>query len=180
MLQLVGRTVAIDCLACGRGFEIVKSGPGRLPRFCSEACKVLRGHRRIQPVACATCGTLYLPTYGPTAGYCSIACRRYPERKIYDSQDDRRHAKRSRRRCRAASVEYEDFTKLEIFERDNWRCHICGGAVDPLAKLPDMYSASLDHIKPIAKGGAHTKSNVKCAHFICNARKTDTWAESTG
>jgi 5-methylcytosine-specific restriction endonuclease McrA len=33
--------------------------------------------------------------------------------------------------------------------------------------------ASLDHITPIARGGGHTRDNVQCSHWLCNARKSD-------
>lgn len=55
---------------------------------------------------------------------------------------------------------------LEIFERDNWTCHICGGPVE-------MADASLDHIKPIARGGDHTAANLACSHRMCNFVKGD-------
>ena len=34
-------------------------------------------------------------------------------------------------------------------------------------------SATLDHVIPLAKGGAHARANVRCAHLICNLRKGD-------
>jgi len=53
---------------------------------------------------------------------------------------------------------------LDIFTRDNWICHICGGKVE-------MEEASLDHIKPIALGGDHTADNLACSHRRCNYAK---------
>jgi 5-methylcytosine-specific restriction endonuclease McrA len=32
---------------------------------------------------------------------------------------------------------------------------------------------SLDHILPLARGGAHDHSNLQLAHRICNSRKSD-------
>lgn len=34
-------------------------------------------------------------------------------------------------------------------------------------------SYTLDHIIPLAAGGAHTYANVQLAHFLCNSRKSD-------
>ena len=36
---------------------------------------------------------------------------------------------------------------------------------------PHPHSATLDHIVPLAAGGAHSYANVQCAHFICNSVK---------
>ena len=32
---------------------------------------------------------------------------------------------------------------------------------------------TIDHIKPISKGGTHTWDNVQLAHFHCNSIKSD-------
>lgn len=53
-----------------------------------------------------------------------------------------------------------------ILARDGWVCHICGELVAP-------GELSFDHIVPLAKGGAHTESNLAVAHKACNSRKRD-------
>lgn len=55
--------------------------------------------------------------------------------------------------------------------RDKWTCHICGEMVDPLLAFPNPSSPSLDHSIPLARGGAHTASNVHLAHLGCNAKR---------
>ena len=51
-----------------------------------------------------------------------------------------------------------------IYERDQGRCHICGKAVARAA-------ASMDHLVPISKGGAHASFNVRLAHRRCNSQR---------
>ena len=68
-------------------------------------------------------------------------------------------------------VEGEKINKLKVYIEDNWMCQICGDPVDPELKFPHLFSASLDHIKPISKGGLHTRDNVQLAHLICNSKK---------
>jgi len=58
-----------------------------------------------------------------------------------------------------------------VFERDGWRCRLCGELVDRTKQAPHPRSPSVDHIVPLAKGGAHTYANVQCAHFGCNSKK---------
>jgi 5-methylcytosine-specific restriction endonuclease McrA len=67
----------------------------------------------------------------------------------------------------------ERFTDREIFERDGWVCGLCGGLVDGTLKYPDQMRASLDRILPLARGGHHTRHNTRCAHALCNSRKTN-------
>lgn len=73
-------------------------------------------------------------------------------------------AQKALRRARQRGVRVESFTRLEIAERDNWSCHICGGPV-----TQDNWS--LDHLLPISLGGPHTRENVALAHHVCNARR---------
>jgi 5-methylcytosine-specific restriction endonuclease McrA len=38
-------------------------------------------------------------------------------------------------------------------------------------------SATIDHIKPLSKGGEHSYANTALAHYGCNARKRDRYEE---
>lgn len=62
---------------------------------------------------------------------------------------------------------------LKVLERDNFVCWLCGDKIyDPrtdLAKLNDMNCPTLDHVKPICKGGTMALTNLKAAHSICNS-----------
>lgn len=51
--------------------------------------------------------------------------------------------------------------RLEVFDRDGWRCVYCGGAG----------ALECDHILPIAKGGGHQLANLATACFSCNRSK---------
>jgi 5-methylcytosine-specific restriction endonuclease McrA len=79
-----------------------------------------------------------------------------------------------RGRARHYGVAYvPGITRRAVCERDGWVCGICGGPVDPDLKFPDVMSASLDHVIPMARGGGHVWGNVQCAHFLCNSIKSD-------
>ena len=52
----------------------------------------------------------------------------------------------------------------KIYTRDRGICGICG-------KVVHISKASIDHIVPISKGGAHDFSNVQLAHLKCNLKK---------
>lgn len=65
----------------------------------------------------------------------------------------------------------EDITAAEVYERDGWRCGLCGGRVPKSKRYPHPKSASLDHIVPVSLGGTHTLANVQLAHWECNRLK---------
>lgn len=78
-----------------------------------------------------------------------------------------------RYQARKRDGETERFSNLEIFERDGWVCQLCGSDVDQALRWPHSFSASLDHIIPVSKGGDHIRANVQLAHLRCNISKSD-------
>lgn len=71
----------------------------------------------------------------------------------------------------ATAARGEAVRYTEIAQRDGWVCYLCDGDVDVTVGYPDPFSGSLDHVVPLAKGGAHLASNVRLAHLRCNVRK---------
>ena len=53
---------------------------------------------------------------------------------------------------------------VEVYERDRYRCHVCG-------RLVPARERSLDHLVPLSRGGAHSLSNVALAHKRCNFKR---------
>lgn len=60
----------------------------------------------------------------------------------------------------------DQFSRLDIWERDGGRCHICGKKCDP----KDWH---LDHLVPLSRGGDHTRRNVAVAHPFCNISRSN-------
>ena len=108
---------------------------------------------------CLGCGVLFAARL-PDQEYCSRECGHLPPKYS------------TRLRQMAAQVS-PTLRRREVFERDDWVCHICGERVDE-APINRLYGASIDHVKPIARGGTHTTDNVKTAHLHCNIKKSDT------
>lgn len=82
-----------------------------------------------------------------------------------------RKAAYQRRRAAKHGATAEKFTPLEIFERDGWRCGICGRKVDRDLDWPHPKSASLDHVEPLSRGGEHSRANTRLAHLDCNIQR---------
>lgn len=135
-------------------------------------------HRVRPTVACKNCGTEFVQSldrahcdtctvnrawlFGPRPNR-----RKPPELRAPKHEEFRKRAKRF-------GVEYEPVNKRRVFDRDGWRCGICGKRVRKTAKWPDLMCPSLDHIVPMSRGGGHTYVNVQCAHWRCNTRKAAT------
>lgn len=81
---------------------------------------------------------------------------RDPEEVLRDPE--RRRAERLKA-ARRAPIDRE-----EIFARDEWRCWICR---EPVLRA----DATLDHVIPIARGGADGPENVRLAHMLCNSHR---------
>jgi 5-methylcytosine-specific restriction endonuclease McrA len=65
----------------------------------------------------------------------------------------------------------EDFSREEIFERDDYTCQLCGEKVLLDVKHNHSAAPTIDHIVPLSKGGKHERINVQCAHYGCNVSK---------
>lgn len=75
------------------------------------------------------------------------------------------------RRALLAAAESDDYMPHEIFARDHWVCQLCNESIDESLKWPHRYSASVDHLLPLSRGGTDTLQNVQGAHLTCNISK---------
>lgn len=75
-------------------------------------------------------------------------------------------ANQRRRALIHTNIVDKDITLDKVYEKANGICGICGNYC--IRK-----KASLDHIRPLSKGGTHTWDNIQLAHFNCNSKKGD-------
>lgn len=54
-------------------------------------------------------------------------------------------------------------TRMRVFERDGYKCHYCG-------KQLTRFTATVDHLKPLAEGGDDSLQNLVTACTDCNTR----------
>ena len=81
---------------------------------------------------------------------------------------------------RALRYDTTDFdntiTLKRVIEKYHGICQICGMKVNlddvENGHIKRMYP-TVDHIKPLSKGGSHTWDNIQLAHMCCNAGKCD-------
>ena len=111
---------------------------------------------------CYRCGRRFTVAWQTTARYCSDACASL--------------VAKARRRAAKRNADLKSYSRVAIFERDNWKCQICGKRTRPdRHHLHDLHP-SIDHIVSLADGGADAAWNVQCAHRICNSLKGATSA----
>lgn len=80
-----------------------------------------------------------------------------------DKANDKRNAKKYKtKQERRKNISTK--LRFEIFERDCFTCQYCG------RKSPEVV-LSIDHIKPISKGGTNEKQNLITACLDCNKGK---------
>jgi hypothetical protein len=184
------------CRSCDQPFT--RAERGNKAQFCSDAAK--RCTAREERATCDNCGLWFLRQPNSEITTC-LRCRQgkpvkhgantYSNRGCRCPECTNAHsAERLRRkyeqveagipldvshraRARRFGVENQYINKLSVFERDDWRCGICGDPVDREAEWPAPMSVSLDHIVPLSAGGGHVYDNVQCAHLQCNLRKND-------
>lgn len=119
---------------------------------------------------CEYCGNYFIAD--GKKKYCSTRCA---DRK----HDGKKTRVRIQRASKVGKIDYS-ITLPKLIKRDNNICYLCGkecNSNDYTYKgnvfIAGNYYPSVDHIKPIAKGGKHSWDNVKLAHRICNSIKSD-------
>lgn len=133
-----------------------------------------REARRRREKKQAQIGMNFCPVCGaPTLRrkYCSDKCLAKAQNKANETR---------RRQLISAAMVDKDITVEGLYKRDNGICYLCGKPCrlddyiiqDGQKQCGDWYP-SIDHVVPLARGGAHSWDNVKLAHRICNSRKAD-------
>lgn len=156
------------CLWCDEPFETNYSNK----LYCTPQCGYAGSLRlkreqwiaEYQPrtITCKECGrTLEIECGYKNSEFCSTEC------------SDKHHARAyKKRRNELMKVAYRTPVSFkEIYRRDQGVCQICGLPV-PCDKSPEkLWSATIDHVVPLTKGGTHEPQNCQLAHRLCNSIK---------
>ena len=171
----VRRFHCIYPLSCGWCAKVF-IGRSSKAKFCSPICarhgKAL--YMRLRSAAkkdqalrlCLHCGRLFSRSYGNKFRvFCGPYCGRRHARKGMP--------KNAMSRARKFGVARDGrIRSIAVFERDLWRCQLCGRSTPKRLRGTQEPSApELDHIVPLSRGGGHVWENVQCACRECNSRK---------
>jgi hypothetical protein len=174
-LPPLGKPSVVPCAICSTPFQQKTCRGKTCSRVCSRELSKQTARDAAKPAAplpereCKRCGKAFTQTKaGRPQVFCGRKCRRRHFKRCEGSEN---HRKRARR----ANVSYEPVSRLKVFERDRWKCQICGRKTPKRVMGSCVDSApELDHRVPMAMGGGHTWDNVQCACRACNSKKGGT------
>lgn len=147
--------------------EIKKQKENAAQKKIKEAEERISNGKQMAFGSCPICGSLF---YG-NKKYCSKHCR---------IKQERRNRETTRRIRTSEGLIDKDITLEKLYIRDGGACYLCGRSCDwgDFTIKDENFIAgttypSIDHVKPLSKGGKHSWDNVKLAHFVCNSLKSD-------
>lgn len=161
------------CACCGSWYDAIN---GRL--YCSELCaKIARGQLG-KPFECKGCGVTVCRIVAQSL-FCSDGCGNDHKQKTRTSyklseayRSSRRKSKSLRRARMRGAKSCEPLDPMMVFERDLWRCGICGRkTLKGMRGTTHDRAPELDHIVSLARGGEHTYANTQCSCRKCNGEK---------
>ena len=135
---------------------------------------------------CADCGETFTPPPNSASRarprkYCSRACAsrvnlelaRANRPPLKDPAEKKRamRARTALKRARRRTTQVEPVIPSIVFERDGWRCHLCGKKCRTDVDGRHPQGATIDHLIPLSKCGPHTYVNIATAHRACNVSK---------
>lgn len=171
----------VKCVVCNT--EKIVIGIGNISP-CATCKKMQKKHDEEQRKhkVCVVCGSSFKPKRS-TALYCCERCSKvaYKLRNI-ESVRERNRINKRLRESKATSNGKVDYsiTLSKLIERDKHICQLCNREVNEtdFTFVGDVFIAgndypSIDHIKPLSKGGVHQWNNVQLAHRWCNSIKNN-------
>lgn len=140
----------------------------RLEQLRIHAEDMRRQRVRVASVACCKCGTTFERTEG---------LRGFPKQNCPTCIGSaKKKLRKAHKRLRRARTKGSDGVKVdpdEIFQRDNWRCQLCGRKVTKKVSPNDDTYPNLDHVIPACDHGPHRPENLQCLCRACNLKKSD-------
>jgi 5-methylcytosine-specific restriction endonuclease McrA len=136
-----------------------------------------KAEKALKVFTCLTCNATRNNKLQKWKKYCSPVCKPKPAKTNKNTPAYRRAKKawRLKRKAieRGATIA-EKFHPFDIFDRDGWKCQICGTKTPKALRGTYKPNApELDHIVPISKGGVHSMSNSQTSCRSCNAAKSN-------
>ncbi len=160
------------CERCGDAFNR-RPNTKDAARFCSRECAgvgPMPDHvvgnvvcLSAKPRPCAQCGVSFRPVNNNNnAKFCGSAC----------ADDNAIGVAHGVRRARMMGADNDNVDPIAVFERDGWKCKMCGVDTPRYLRGTDHAQApEMDHIVPLSRGGSHTYDNVQCSCLRCNRSK---------
>ncbi|REH88586.1 HNH endonuclease [Staphylococcus felis] len=148
-----------ECINC---YKLHLSKRKTPRKYCDDKCKSMYKFKRKYHKQCVECNKDYVSNR-VNSKFCSESClRKFSYRK---QEINRRLTIKNN-----GEVDWNISIK-GLIKRDGQKCYLCGNDVIFSENTNDDYYPSIEHVKPLSKGGTHTWDNVKIAHRKCNWEK---------
>lgn len=153
-----------QCKCCGKWFKTDRLSK----RYCSNTCYIRgTGHKKpyhqIEMKNCVVCNTVFVAQF-KTCNTCSKDCRQQLAR--IERKGRYKHLKDNNLFDRSVTLK-------NVFDKYNGVCQGCGKKLTFESDVVGDDYPSIDHIKPISKGGTHEWNNVQLLCRKCNYIKSD-------
>lgn len=179
-VRLYQEKQALRCIAAHWYVKPPKAAPSRVQEEIASLRRMSTWAPGRTPTVrpCVKCGAKAkgLGNYSRMCTSCALLAKAQTRRKSRKGEAHKASKRicKARRRALERGVTAERIDPIKVFERDGWRCHMCQCKTprDLRGTYHDR-APELDHVIPLAAGGAHTWGNVKCSCRKCNAIKSD-------
>lgn len=126
---------------------------------------------KMAKAVCHVCGDTYA-RLRPWQRTCSRACDSKRSQEKVEIVRKHRKIRKAKIRATCRGVDADNIDPIKVFERDKWRCHMCGKKTPKgLRGSTHSDAPELEHIVSLADGGSHTWGNVACSCRACNGKK---------
>lgn len=151
----------------------------KLINYCSEKCRkefyqkdkdrraLSKAMEKKSKTRCISCDGPMPQIYGSKRMTCSQECH-YKRSRIYRSNHSLKvrmglpPGRSLKKRMEYYGQEFKKIDPIDIFNRDNWTCHVCNKKLDKSKRgTRGKDAVEIDHVIPISKGGLHTEDNLK-------------------
>ena len=151
------------CVLCGKEFESKQQNALYCCKACNKRQNDGRGQRNpdyieLKDYKCEICGTKF-QSYHPNARFCCDKCRKAAARL------ERRKRYQNLKKLGKFDI---SVTLDKVYEKFDGKCCFCNKALYFSENPLDQNYPTIDHIKPISKGGAHEWNNVQLLCHHCN------------
>ena len=158
-------SVRLRCNTCDEVISRSTSMIRKRKRIICPRCAGMYGR------VCVVCGSVFDASQHRQV-CCSAECTATNRKAKHNVRHDTR--------LNRSNLVDRDITVAALYERDGGVCHLCGEPCDiedymieGTTFIAGESYPSVDHVKPLSRGGLHSWNNVKLAHRSCNRKKSD-------
>ena len=134
--------------------------------------------RLVNGWSCKYCHRLINPEVSLQIRFCGFTCRSAWQKLEYQKSKEEKRvdtekqwANAALRRAERLGVDTVSVSRMEVADRDGWKCYLCDKAIPKGAEETDPECLHIEHLIPLSMGGSHELENCAASHARCNLKK---------